>query len=68
MDAEGAALADEAVELSGTLGKLSEVAGDLTPDTVSAGGKLTVCASPVQRGEAACTTFDITARYRVYLR
>ena len=58
----------EAVELSGTLGKLSEAAGDLKPDAVSAGGKLTVCASPVQRGAAACTTFDITARYRVYQR
>ncbi|MFC4639247.1 hypothetical protein [Deinococcus hohokamensis] len=63
-----ASSAYEAVELSGRLGNLGAVAGDLTPDTVSAGGKLTVCVAPVLRGEAPCTTFDLTARYRVYLR
>lgn len=58
----------KAVELTGNLGKLSDKAGDLKPDTVSAGGKLTVCVAPVYKGEAPCTTFDITARYKVYLR
>lgn len=57
-----------AVELTGTLGKLGDAAGDLKPDLVSAGGKLTVCVAPVYKGEAPCTTFDITARYKVYVR
>ncbi|WP_221089365.1 hypothetical protein [Deinococcus aquaedulcis] len=58
----------EAVELSARLGKLTDAAGERTPDTVSAGGKLTVCAAPVPRNVAPCTTFDIAARFKVYRR
>jgi hypothetical protein len=63
----------KSVELVGTFGKLSEVAasvksGTFSPDTVGAGGKLTVCASPVLAGESPCVTFDVTARFRVYRR
>lgn len=56
------------VELVGVIGKLTERAGEAVPDTVSAGGKLSVCVSPVLRGESPCATFDITARFRVYQR
>ncbi|GMA14658.1 hypothetical protein E5F05_19320 [Deinococcus metallilatus] len=58
----------QAVELTGDLGKLSEVAAQDRPDTVSVGGKLTVCVAPVLAGEEPCATYDITARYRVYTR
>lgn len=58
----------EAVELTGRLGKLSSVAAENRPDTVSVGGKVTVCVAPVLAGEEACKTFDIAARYRVYTR
>ncbi|BDP40597.1 hypothetical protein DAETH_05660 [Deinococcus aetherius] len=58
----------EAVELTGRLGKLSDVAAQDRPDTVGVGGKLTVCVAPVRAGEAPCVTYDITARYRVYSR
>lgn len=63
-----ASRAYEAVELTGPLGKLSEVAGQDRPDTVSVGGKLTVCVAPVLAGETPCVTYDLTARYRVYTR
>ncbi len=56
------------VELVGRFGKLSDVAGDRTPDTVGAGGKLTVCVSPVRDGETPCITYDVTARFHVYRR
>ncbi|EYB68655.1 hypothetical protein DEIPH_ctg018orf0050 [Deinococcus phoenicis] len=58
----------EAAELTGQFPKLSGVAGEDRPDTVSVGGKLTVCVAPVLAGEAPCVTYDITARYRVYTR
>ncbi len=58
----------KAVELEGRIGKLTERAGELLPNTVSAGGKITVCAAPVYRGESPCTTFDIAARFKVYKR
>lgn len=58
----------QAVELTGTLGRLDQRAGDFTPDTVSTGGKLTVCASPARAGDTPCVTFDIAARFRVYRR
>lgn len=58
----------EAVELTGHFKKLSDVAGQNRADTVSAGGKLTVCVAPVRSGETPCVTFDITARYKVYTR
>ncbi|THF70696.1 hypothetical protein E7T06_06035 [Deinococcus sp. Arct2-2] len=58
----------EAVELTGQFKKLSDVAGQNKADTVSAGGKLTVCVAPVRVGETPCVTFDITARYKVYTR
>jgi hypothetical protein len=57
-----------AVELVGKFAKLSEVAGTRTPDTVGAGGKITVCVAPIRSGEAPCMTFDVTARFRVYRR
>ena len=57
-----------AVALVGKFGKLSDVAGKGTPDTVGAGGKLTVCVSPIRSGEDPCVTFDLTARFRVYRR
>ncbi len=57
-----------AIELRGMFGKLSDVAGEGKPDTVSTGGKLTVCAAPVYRGEDPCKTFDVAARFRVYTR
>jgi hypothetical protein len=56
------------IVLVGNFGKLSEKAGKLKPDTIGAGGKLTVCVSPVLRGEQPCVTFDITARFRIYSR
>jgi hypothetical protein len=58
----------QAVELVGRIGKLSDVAGTKRADTVGAGGKLTVCVAPVLRGEAPCVTFDVTARFGVYLK
>ena len=58
----------EAVKLNGRFGKLTDVAGKLTADTVGAGGKITVCVAPVRAGEAPCVTFDITARFKVYKR
>ena len=58
----------KSVELIGQFGKLSERAGKLKPDTVGAGGKVTVCVSPVYSGEQPCVTFDITARFRIYSR
>jgi hypothetical protein len=58
----------ENVVLVGNFGKLTEKAGNLKPDTIGAGGKLTVCVSPVLRGEQPCVTFDITARFRIYSR
>lgn len=57
-----------AVELQTSFGQLATQAGGGHPDTVSAGGKLTVCAAPVSAGEDACKTFDVAARYRVYTR
>lgn len=57
-----------AVELTGKFGRLNEVAGKYTPDTVGAGGKITVCVSPVLKAEDPCVTFDVTARFRVYRR
>ena len=56
------------LELVGRFGKLSDVAGERVPDTLGAGGKLTVCASPLRAGEAPCATFDLTARFKVYKR
>ncbi|WP_135229456.1 hypothetical protein [Deinococcus fonticola] len=58
----------EAIELTGKLGKLSDTAGQNTPDTVSTGGKITVCVAPVYQGEDACKTFDVAARFKVYTR
>jgi hypothetical protein len=58
----------KAVELEGKIGKLTDRAGELAPNTVSAGGKITVCAAPIYRNEAPCTTFDIAARFRIYKR
>lgn len=58
----------EAIELTGHFGKLSDRAGDKTPDTVSTGGKLTVCAAPVYKGEEPCKTYDVAARFKVYTR
>ncbi len=58
----------QAVELVGRFGRLNEVASPRTPDTVGAGGKITVCVAPVRVGEAPCVTFDVTARFRVYHR
>lgn len=58
----------EAIELTAKLGKLTDTAGQNTPDTVSTGGKLTVCAAPVYRGEEPCKTFDVAARFKVYTR
>lgn len=58
----------EQVELVGQFKKLSDVAGTRTPDTVGAGGKLSVCVSPVRDGEVPCVTFDVTARFKVYKR
>ena len=57
-----------AVELTAAFRPPGEVAGELRPDTVSVGGKLTVCAAPLRPGEAPCQTFDLAARYRVYTR
>ena len=56
------------VELSATVGKLSDKAGTLKPEAVSAGGKISVCAAPVYRNETPCVTFDVTARFKVYLK
>lgn len=56
------------LELVGRFGKLGDVAGERVADTVGAGGKLTVCASPLRAGEAPCATFDLTARFKVYKR
>ncbi len=56
------------LELIGNFGKLSQRAGTLKPDTIGAGGKLTVCVAPVYKGEQPCVTFDIAARFRVYSR
>jgi hypothetical protein len=56
------------VELSATMGKLSDKAGTLKPEAVSAGGKISVCAAPVYRNETPCVTFDVTARFKVYLK
>lgn len=58
----------KAVELQGQMGKLTERAGALVPNTVSAGGKITVCAAPVYSAESPCVTFDIAARFKVYKR
>ena len=58
----------KAVELTGSFGRLNEVAGKNTPDTVGAGGKITVCVSPVLKAEDPCVTFDVTARFKVYRR
>jgi hypothetical protein len=58
----------KAVSLAGAFGKLSSLAGERTPDTVSTEGKLTVCAAPLRAGEAPCATFDLTARFKVYRR
>ena len=58
----------KAVELFGTFGKLTEVAGTRTPDTVGVGGKVTVCVAPVLSGETPCVTFDVTGRFKVYRR
>ncbi len=58
----------KAVELEGKIGKLTDRAGELAPNTISAGGKITVCAAPVYRNENPCVTFDIAARFRVYKR
>ena len=49
-------------------GKLSTLAAERTPDTVSTEGKLTVCAAPLRSGEDPCATFDLTARFKVYRR
>lgn len=56
------------LELVGRFGKLSDLAAGRTPDTLGAGGKLTVCASPLRYGEAPCATFDLTARFKIYKR
>jgi hypothetical protein len=56
------------LELIGEFGKLSDRAGTLKPDTIGAGGKVTVCAAPIYRGEQPCVTFEVTARFRVYSR
>jgi hypothetical protein len=58
----------KAVEVVGVFGKLTDRAGKLKPDTVNAGGKLTVCVAPVYRGEEPCVTFDVTSRFKVYTR
>ena len=58
----------QAIELTGKLGKLSDTAGQNTPDTVSTGGKITVCVAPIYQGEDACKTFDVAARFKVYTR
>ncbi len=58
----------QAIELTGNFGKLSSKVAGSKPDTVSAGGKLTVCAAPVYRGEEPCKTFDVAARFKVYTR
>lgn len=56
------------LELGAALGQPARAAGDLTPDTVSVGGKVTVCAAPPPADGPPCVTFDIAARYRVYTR
>ncbi|WP_420594574.1 hypothetical protein [Deinococcus sp.] len=57
------------LELVAKFGKLASLAGEeRVADTVGAGGKLTVCASPIYAGEAPCATFDLTARFKVYKR
>ncbi|WP_155299065.1 hypothetical protein [Deinococcus kurensis] len=56
------------LELGAALGQPARAAGDLTPDTVSVGGKVTVCAAPAPADGPPCVTFDIAARYRVYTR
>ncbi|GAA5503662.1 hypothetical protein Dxin01_03421 [Deinococcus xinjiangensis] len=57
-----------AIELTGSFGKLSDKAGGNKPDTVSTGGKVTVCAAPVYKDEDPCKTFDVAARFKVYKR
>ncbi|WP_293913606.1 hypothetical protein [Deinococcus sp.] len=54
--------------LQGRFGKLSTLAGERVPDTVSTEGKLTVCAAPLRTGEDPCATFDLTAHFKVYKR
>ncbi|TSA85852.1 hypothetical protein FNU79_08685 [Deinococcus detaillensis] len=56
------------LELVAKFVKLSDLAGEKVPDTLGAGGKLTVCAAPIYAGEAPCVTFDLTARFKVYKR
>lgn len=58
----------DAIELVGRFGRLDETAGERTADTVSAGGKLTVCVAPIRKGETPCVTFDVAARFKVYGR
>ena len=58
----------EAIELTGRIGKISTTAGTNTPDTVSTGGKITICVAPIYRGEEPCKTFDVAARFKVYTR
>jgi hypothetical protein len=58
----------KAVELSAKMGRLADKAGTLKPEAVSAGGKISVCAAPVYRNETPCVTFDVTARFKVYLK
>ncbi len=58
----------QAVEVVGRFGKLTDRAGSLKPDTVGAGGKVTVCVAPVYKGEEPCVTFDVSSRFRVYNR
>ena len=58
----------QAIELNGSFGKLGDVAAENKPDTVSIGGKITVCAAPIYKGEEPCKTFDVAARFKVYTR
>jgi hypothetical protein len=58
----------KAVELSAKMGRLADKAETLKPEAVSAGGKISVCAAPVYRNETPCVTFDVTARFKVYLK
>ncbi len=66
----------KAVELVGSFGRMSdkvvsittEKTGQLQPDAISAGGKLTVCVAPVYRSENPCITWDVSARFKIYKR
>ena len=57
-------------ELVGSLEKpLQDWAGvDRIPKVLGVEGRMSVCVSPVYKGEASCVTFNINARYNIYKR